>query len=132
MPYDMGNQQPTFSPWVNPAAAPISMFLDHLASVMNPTSAKGLHAATEVEKLVVRWLEELIGFPTVGSGGIFVKAARWRTSMVFRQRFIGPPRNMAGICKRTACRATIPNLSFMAHTRYIAASKNQCAYSALA
>src|SRR5258708_3793409 len=27
MPYDMGNQQPTFSPWVNPAAAPISMFL---------------------------------------------------------------------------------------------------------
>lgn len=72
MPYDMGNQQPTFSPWVNPAAAPISMFLDHLASVMNPTSAKGLHAATEVEKLVLRWLEELIGFPTVGSGGLFV------------------------------------------------------------
>ena len=72
MPYDMGNQQPTFSPWVNPAAAPISIFLDHLASVMNPTAAKGLHAATEVEKLVIRWLEELIGFPTVGSGGIFV------------------------------------------------------------
>src|SRR5579883_1048615 len=72
MPYDMGNHQPTFSPWVNPAAAPISMFLDHLASVMNPTAAKGLHAATEIEKLVIRWLEELIGFPTVGSGGIFV------------------------------------------------------------
>ena len=72
MPYDMGNQQPTFSPWVNPAAAPISIFMDHLASVMNPTSAKGLHAATEVEKLVIRWLEDLIGFPTVGSGGIFV------------------------------------------------------------
>ncbi len=72
MPYDMGNQQPTFSPWVNPAAAPISMFMDHLASVMNPTSAKGLHAATEIEKLVIRWLEDLIGFPTVGSGGIFV------------------------------------------------------------
>lgn len=72
MPYDMGNQQPTFSPWVNPAAAPISIFLDHLASVMNPTSAKGLHAATEIEKLVIRWLENLIGFPEVGSGGIFV------------------------------------------------------------
>lgn len=72
MPYDMGNQQPTFSPWVNPAAAPISMFLDHLASVMNPTSAKGLHAATEIERLVIRWLEELIGFPTRDSGGIFV------------------------------------------------------------
>lgn len=72
MPYDMGNQQPTFSPWVNPAAAPISVFLDYLASVMNPTSAKGLHAATEVEKLVIRWLQDLIGFPGVGSGGIFV------------------------------------------------------------
>lgn len=72
MPYDMGNQQPTFSPWVNPAAAPISIFLDHLASAMNPTAAKGLHAATEIEKLVVRWLQDLIGFPTVGSGGLFV------------------------------------------------------------
>ncbi len=72
MPFDMGNQQPTFSPWVNPAAAPISAFVDHLASVMNPTSAKGLHAATEVERLVVRWLQDLIGFPCVGSGGLFV------------------------------------------------------------
>ncbi len=74
MPYDMGNQVETFSPWVNPAAAPISSLLDYLASVMNPTAAKGLHAATEVEKLVIRWLDELIGFPTEaeGSGGIFV------------------------------------------------------------
>jgi glutamate/tyrosine decarboxylase-like PLP-dependent enzyme len=74
MPYDMGNQVETFSAWVNPAAAPISYLLDYLASVMNPTAAKGLHAATEVEKLVIRWLDELIGFPTEdeGSGGIFV------------------------------------------------------------
>lgn len=72
MPYDMGNQQPTFSPWVNPAAAPISIFVDHLASVMNPTTAKGLHAATEVEKLVLRWLKDVIGFPDGSSGGIFV------------------------------------------------------------
>ena len=70
----MGNQVETFSPWVNPAAAPISSLLEYLASVMNPTAAKGLRAATEVEKLVIRWLDELIGFPTEagGSGGIFV------------------------------------------------------------
>jgi aromatic-L-amino-acid decarboxylase len=74
MPYDMGNQLPGFAAWVNPAAAPISVLLDFLASVMNPTSAKGLHAATEVERLVIRWLAELIGFPSEeqGSGGIFV------------------------------------------------------------
>jgi len=74
MPYDMGNQAPGFAAWVNPAAAPVSYLLDYLASVMNPTSAKGLHAATEVERLLIRWLDELIGFPTEeqGSGGIFV------------------------------------------------------------
>jgi glutamate/tyrosine decarboxylase-like PLP-dependent enzyme len=74
MPYDMGNQVETFAAWVNPAAAPISSLLDYLASVMNPTAAKGLHAATEVEKLVIRWLDELIGFPTEeeGSAGICV------------------------------------------------------------
>src|SRR5713101_2658986 len=64
MPLDMGNQVETFAGWVNPAAAPISVFLDFLASAMNPTSAKGLHAATEIERLVIRWLDELIGFPT--------------------------------------------------------------------
>ena len=68
MPFDMGNQQPTFAAWVNPAAAPIGMLLDFLTSVMNPTAAHGNHAATYVEQCVLRWMRELMGFPDTTEG----------------------------------------------------------------
>lgn len=68
MPFDMGNQCPTFAAWVNPAAAPIGMLLDFLASVTNPTAAKGHHAATYVEQCVLGWLGELMGFPETAEG----------------------------------------------------------------
>lgn len=68
MPFDMGNQRPTFAAWVNPAAAPIAMFLDFLASVMNSTAAKGNHAATCVEECVVRWMRDIVGFPDTAEG----------------------------------------------------------------
>ncbi|MDQ6772853.1 MAG: pyridoxal-dependent decarboxylase [Candidatus Dormibacteraeota bacterium] len=71
MAFDMGNQRPTFAAWVNPAAAPIGMLLDFLAGVMNPTAAKGNHAATYVEERVVGWLRELMGFPP-GTDGMLV------------------------------------------------------------
>lgn len=71
MGYPTGNQSPTFAAWVNPAAAPIGMFLDFLASVLNPTAAKGNHAATALEETAVRWLAELMGFPE-GADGILV------------------------------------------------------------
>jgi glutamate/tyrosine decarboxylase-like PLP-dependent enzyme len=63
MPYDMGNQHPTFAAWVNPAAAPIGMLLDFLASVMNPSAAYGNQSANYVEQCVLRWLRDLVGFP---------------------------------------------------------------------
>jgi glutamate/tyrosine decarboxylase-like PLP-dependent enzyme len=63
MPYDMGNQHPTFAAWVNPAAAPIGTLLDFLASVMNPSAAYGNQSANYVEQCVLRWLRDLVGFP---------------------------------------------------------------------
>jgi aromatic-L-amino-acid/L-tryptophan decarboxylase len=63
MPYDMGNQHPTFAAWVNPAAAPIGMLLDFLASVMNTSAAYGNQSANYVEQCVIKWLRELMGFP---------------------------------------------------------------------
>jgi aromatic-L-amino-acid/L-tryptophan decarboxylase len=72
LPYAMGNQHPRFAAWVNPAGAPIGMLADFLAGVMNPSSAGGDHAAIYVEHCVVRWLMELIDFPTEISACILV------------------------------------------------------------
>src|SRR5262249_15489922 len=63
MPYDMGTQHPTFAAWVNPAAAPIGMLLDFLASVMNPSAAYGNQSANYVDQTVIRWLRDLMGYP---------------------------------------------------------------------
>jgi aromatic-L-amino-acid decarboxylase len=72
LPHAMGNQHPRFAAWVNPAAAPIGMLAEFLAAVMNPSAAGGDHASIYLEHCVVRWLMELIDFPTAGSAGLLV------------------------------------------------------------
>jgi aromatic-L-amino-acid decarboxylase len=72
LPHAMGNQHPRFAAWVNPAGAPIGMLAEFLAAVMNPSAAGGDHAAVYLEHCVVRWLMELIDFPTEGSAGLLV------------------------------------------------------------
>src|SRR5262249_47429388 len=43
-----------------------------IAAGMNPSCAGGDHAAIYVERCAVRWLMELVGFPTSGSMGLLV------------------------------------------------------------
>jgi glutamate/tyrosine decarboxylase-like PLP-dependent enzyme len=71
-PYPMGNGHPRFFGWGNPPPVPIGAIADLLAAALNPSCAGGDHAATYVERAAVRWLMELIGFPTTGSMGLLV------------------------------------------------------------
>ena len=70
MPHTMGNGHPRFFGWVNSPPAPVGIVADFLAAAMNPSCAGGDHAAIYVERAAVRWLMELIGFPTDGSMGL--------------------------------------------------------------
>ena len=70
MPHAMGNGHPRFFGWVNSPPAPVGIVADFLAAAMNPSCAGGDHAAIYVERAAVRWLMELIGFPTDGSMGL--------------------------------------------------------------
>ena len=64
LPHAMGNGHPRFFGWVNSAPAPVGVLADFLAAALNPSCAGGDHAAIYVERAAVRWLMELIGFPT--------------------------------------------------------------------
>jgi len=75
MRYPMGNGHPRFFGWVNSAPAPMGILGDFLAAAINPSCAGGDHAAIYLERCCVRWLKELIGFPTAGSMGILVSGA---------------------------------------------------------
>ena len=73
-PYPFGNGHPRFFGWVNSPPAVLGVFGEALAAAMDPSCAGGNHAAIHVERQVVRWFREALGFPeeTMGllvSGG---------------------------------------------------------------
>ena len=68
--HPMGNGHPRFFGWVNSPPAPAGIVADILASASNPSVAGGDHAATYLERAVVRWMMELVGFPLEKSIGL--------------------------------------------------------------
>lgn len=70
LPYPMGNGHPRFFGWVNSPPAPMGILGDLLAAALDPSCAGGDQAAVYVERCAVRWLMEMVGFPTAGSMGL--------------------------------------------------------------
>jgi len=67
-PYPFGNGHPRFFGWVNSPPAVMGVFADALAAAMNPSCAGGNHAAIYVERQVIEWFRELLGFPSTSMG----------------------------------------------------------------
>jgi glutamate/tyrosine decarboxylase-like PLP-dependent enzyme len=72
IPYGRGQNHPCFAAFVDPAASRMSMLAAFAAAVTNTSGAGGNYAAIYVERAVVRWLMELIGFPAQGSDGVLL------------------------------------------------------------
>jgi aromatic-L-amino-acid decarboxylase len=70
--HPMGNGHPRFFGWINSPPVPFAALADMIAAALNPSCAGGDHAAIYLERCVVRWLMELLGFPTEGSMGLLV------------------------------------------------------------
>ncbi len=67
-PYPFGNGHPRFWGWVNSPPAVMGVFADALAAAMNPSCAGGNHAAIHVERQVLQWFRDLLGFPATSMG----------------------------------------------------------------
>jgi len=72
LPYGRGQNHPCFAAFVDPAASKLSMLAAFASAVTNTSGAGGEYAAIYVERLAVRWLMELIGFPRDGSDGVLL------------------------------------------------------------
>jgi len=70
--HPMGNGHPRWFGWVNSPPAHLGVIAELLAAALNPSCAGGDHAAIYLERCGVRWLMELVGFPTEGSMGLLV------------------------------------------------------------
>ena len=70
LPYAMGNGHPGFFGWVNPPPSAAGVAASFVAAAMNPSVVAGDHADVHLERSVVRWLAELVGFPHEPGGGL--------------------------------------------------------------
>jgi glutamate/tyrosine decarboxylase-like PLP-dependent enzyme len=70
LPYCRRNGHPRFFGYVCTTADPLGVLADAMASALNQpvTAWRSAPAATEIERLVVRWLDNLVGFGGEGSG----------------------------------------------------------------
>ena len=71
LPYPTGNIHPRFWGWVMGTGTPTGMLAEMLAAGMNAHVAGYDQAAALVERRVLAWLIELMGFP-VDASGVFV------------------------------------------------------------
>ena len=75
LPYPMGNGHPGFFGWVNPPPSRAGILATLAASAMNPSVVFGDHADVYLERAVVRWLAELVGYPHEPGAGLLTSGA---------------------------------------------------------
>jgi glutamate/tyrosine decarboxylase-like PLP-dependent enzyme len=75
LPHAMGNGHPAFFGWVNPPPAPAGVAASLAAAAMNPSVVSGDHADVYLERAVVRWLAELVGYPHTAGAGLLTSGA---------------------------------------------------------
>jgi aromatic-L-amino-acid/L-tryptophan decarboxylase len=68
LPYPLGNIHPRFWGWVIGTGTPFGVLAEMLAATMNPNMGGGDHVANYVERQVLDWCKELLGFPADASG----------------------------------------------------------------
>lgn len=68
MPYPMGNIHPRFWMWFMGASNVTGALGDFLAAILGSNTAGGDHAAVAMDRQLVDWIKELVGFPAEASG----------------------------------------------------------------
>lgn len=68
LPYGSGNTHPGFMGWVQGGGTSVGMLAAMMAAGMNPNCGGRHHAAIEVERHVIRWMAEVMGFPSDSTG----------------------------------------------------------------
>ncbi len=71
VPYTTGNVHPGFMGWVHGGGTAVGMLAEMLAAGLNANLGGRDHIPIEVERQVVEWTRQMLGFPG-GASGIFV------------------------------------------------------------
>jgi aromatic-L-amino-acid/L-tryptophan decarboxylase len=125
LPHPMGNGHPAFFGWVNPPPSFAGILASLAAATMNPSVVSGDHADVHLERAVVRWLAQLVGFPHGPGAGLLTSGASAATIVCLagtRERAL----NAAGHDVRRDGLAGAPRL-----VAYVPAEAHSCVQRAL-
>jgi aromatic-L-amino-acid/L-tryptophan decarboxylase len=75
LPFAMGNGHPAFFGWVNSPPSLAGVLASLAAAAMNPSVVSGDHSDVHLERTVVRWLAELVGYPHAPGAGLLTSGA---------------------------------------------------------
>jgi aromatic-L-amino-acid decarboxylase len=101
VPYSLGNTHPRFMGWVHGGGTVVGMLAELLSASLNNNLGGRDHAAIEVEREVIRWTAEMMGFPSDASGVLVTgtSIANLIAVLVARTAVLGPSvreRGLAG------------------------------------
>ncbi|QNM97657.1 pyridoxal phosphate-dependent decarboxylase family protein [Chitinimonas koreensis] len=101
-PYVVGNVHPRFLGWVQGAGNPVGVLAELLAATMNANLGGRDHAPIEVERQVIRWAAEMLGFPLDASGVLVTgtSLANLIAVLVARTRALGRAVRQDGLAGR--------------------------------
>ena len=68
LPYHMGTPHPRFWGWVISPGTPMGMLAEMLAAGINPNMGGAAHVSINVERQVIDWCKEMLGYPAEASG----------------------------------------------------------------
>lgn len=91
LPYGVGNTHPRFFGWVHGSGSAASMLAEIAAAAMNANLGGRDHGAIYVERQVIDWARQIMGFPE-GSSGLIVTGTSMATIVamkVARDRRLG-------------------------------------------
>ena len=99
LPYSTGNLHPRFMGWVHGGGNPVGMLAEFLAAGLNANLGGRDHAPIEVEKQVIRWAADMLGFPPQASGVLVTgtSVANLIGLLVARSACLGPRVRRSGV-----------------------------------
>lgn len=99
LPYGNGNEHPRFFGWVHGGGNEAGILAELLTAIFNPNCGGRDHAATELEREVIAWAAEAVGFPPQ-AGGVLVTGSSMANMVALlaaRRVALGPEGRVRGV-----------------------------------
>lgn len=106
LPHGVGNLHPRFFGWVHGAGTAGGVLAEMVAAALNANSGGRDHGAIRVERQVLAWAREIMGFPPESSGLLVsgTSMANLLAVQVARTSFLGPEARSLGVAAALAAK----------------------------